>query len=117
MLCHPVSRKKHAVVVFDAPLATEEPKWPNIGEFYPDARALRPDVPLLRVRRGDTCGRTKLVLVHGVGFSDDMATFATELQAKGGRATVLDEVAYPHLWDSGWLQPAIRAALPHCSRT
>lgn len=102
----------HAVIAFDAPLANEDPnRFMTLGRFYPDAQSLRCDVPLLRVRKGGVCGRTRLILVHGEAFSDELTAFAAELEAKGGRATVISDVKYPHRWNSGWIMPAIREAL------
>jgi hypothetical protein len=78
--------------------------------FYADRKALRPDVPLIRVRGGDAYGDTALVLVSGANFFDEMAAFAGELGEKGLAAACIDDTRYPHHWNSGWMIRALAEA-------
>lgn len=101
-----------AVVVFDAPLVNEDiHRFHNLDKFYPSTQALQEDVPLRRIRNGQTFGKTSIVLIHGEEYSDEMNSFFAELKDKGGHARVLSDIAYPHSWNSGWVVPALENVL------
>jgi pimeloyl-ACP methyl ester carboxylesterase len=96
-----------SVVVFDAPLCNQDATLFGMEPFYRDSRALRPDVPALRIRHGDDFGSTALVLVSGMHFADQMAEFAEELSRRRLPFHRINDTAYPHNWNAGWLLRAI----------
>ena len=100
-----------ACIIFDSPVMRKEcPPWET--EAFYDQASWSADLPTEHVDELIAISQqTKLVLVSGEFFCDEMLEFSQLLSEGGGKSQFFD-LHFPHRWDSGWLQTAISAAYP-----
>lgn len=105
-----------ATLLFDAPVARDDPPPWGIEGFYPDAASWRRDLPLRTVTAFKSAmpPTHRLVLVSGKFFHDEMERLSDALSVEGVEHVFLPRPGMAHHWNAGWIEEALAALPPAC---
>jgi len=101
------------MIIFDSPSVRLEPPLPEINPYYESPTAWREDVPNLTVEHFQTVmpKTSKLVLISGESFHDEMCTFADTLAGTSINYIFLQRQHLKHHWRSGWIEEGLKALI------
>lgn len=97
-----------ATVLFDGPVARQEPPPWNTADFFPDAASWQALLPINTVDDflREVPADHRLVQVAGALFHAEMRELDLLLGQRGASRIFLAEPLRPHRWDSGWIEAA-----------
>ncbi len=102
-----------ATIIFDAPVAREEPPpWITVP-FYDSDESWHKDLPVCTVEAFEAAvpQTHKLVLISGESFHQEMRLFAGALSKTTVNYVFLARPHLKHHWQSGWIEEGLNALL------
>ena len=99
------------MIIFDSPAIRLESPMPETNPYYDSPAAWREDVPILTIERFEAVmpKTSRLVLISGESFHDEMCKLADALADTGINYLFLQRRHLKHHWRSGWIEEGLKA--------
>jgi pimeloyl-ACP methyl ester carboxylesterase len=116
-LARTIPDRVRATIIFDAPVAREQPEW-DIGAFYAEDAAWQDDLPIRTIREFEAAmpAPHQLILISGEVFHEEMCAFSRELDRAGLAHAFLPRPHLKHQWNSGWIEEGLNSLIDSTRR-
>lgn len=100
-------------IIFDAPVDSEERQRFGAAPFYRDDASWRRDLPvrIVRERRAVIPEKSKVALISGESFHEEMCALSHAMDEAGLAHAFLPRPHIEHHWNSGWIEEGLSAML------